>query len=129
MVLLLRQGNPARVLFQFAVTKEAIKTWREDGPEATTRVYLNAAGHFEVKHILWHRALCMGIFVSLPRFLIVMVLSFSGVRFLTTITKLEDIILNAVALEAVLTVDKLIFRALAPEVVQTVPDASLTYLT
>eukprot|EP00931_Biecheleriopsis_adriatica_P018484 TRINITY_DN12945_c0_g7_i1.p1 TRINITY_DN12945_c0_g7~~TRINITY_DN12945_c0_g7_i1.p1 ORF type:complete len:645 (+),score=67.13 TRINITY_DN12945_c0_g7_i1:244-1935(+) len=72
----------------------------------------------------WKRALILTVTCSLVRFAIALSLCYIGMLFLMATLEVEELILNAFTLEAVLRIDDLIFEVLAPtDCIQIVKDA------
>jgi len=67
-----------------------------------------------IKHLSWIRVLLNLLLVSLPRFVVSVLLFFYGARFLIYTANLSDLILNAMALGFVMDLDGLLF-AFVPE--------------
>lgn len=60
------------------------------------------------------RAVALGVFCVLPRLIIAAWLGYVGCFFLLKTTSIEDLFLNALALELVLNIDELLFKSITP---------------
>lgn len=86
-------------------------------PSGTTSIQGTGGSQFSVVSISITRKIAMTMLVSLPRLLIACFLGGYGSLYLISTAGIEDLILNSVALEVVMTIDELIFSAMMPSTV------------
>lgn len=85
-------------------------------------------GNLRITHCRTDRKIVLSIFVLFPRFGISIILLIAGIFFLGETYSIEDVILNACALEIVKCVDELLFEALTSKPMQKIAErSSLVY--
>ena len=80
---------------------------------SSTQIIKEKEGRYFIVMLSWQR-LCIRMGVSIVRIVLAVFMFIQGTQFLVYTISLEDLLLNAVALEFVISTDELLFHSLAP---------------
>lgn len=117
----------AVMMWVMTIFKELGNIWHFTQAVWSQQRYVAGGSHVQyqdgrvlVAYVSTSRAVALTLFVSAPRLGIAGMLGYVGVTFLTATTTIEDLVLNTMALEFVLSIPDLLLFAVIPKIVRRI---------